>query len=168
MCQTHISWLFFTERFVYKVKKPVDFGFLDFTTLESRKFFCNQEVRLNRRLAPEVYLGVVEVKVHQGRIRLGGPGKTIDYAVQMRRLPEDRMLPTLLADGQVTVDTMRRLARLVAAFHARAERGRSIDQAGTMATVLANWQEPSNKPALPRIPLAQEGTARFGACARLL
>ena len=60
--QTHISWLFFTERFVYKVKKPVDFGFLDFTTLEARKFFCGEEVRLNRRLAPEVYPGVGEAE----------------------------------------------------------------------------------------------------------
>lgn len=139
--QTHISWLFFTERFVYKVKKPVDFGFLDFTTLKARKFFCDQEVRLNRRLAPEVYLGVVEVKAHEERIRLGGPGKTIDYAVQMRRLPEDRMLPTLLAEGRVSVDTMRRLARLVAEFHARAETDVAINQAGTVATILANWQE---------------------------
>jgi uncharacterized protein len=83
-CQTHISWLFFTERFVYKVKKPVDFGFLDFTTLESRKSFCDQEVRLNRRLAPEVYLGVAEVKAHEERIRLGEPGKTevFYYAVE--------------------------------------------------------------------------------------
>jgi aminoglycoside phosphotransferase family enzyme/predicted kinase len=111
MRQTHISWLFLTERFVYKLKKPVDFGFLDLTTLASRKRFCDEEMRLNRRLTPEVYLGVVEVKAHEGRIRLGGPGTTIDYAVQMRRLPEDRMLPTLLAEGRVTVDTMRRLAR---------------------------------------------------------
>jgi uncharacterized protein len=139
--QTHISWLFFTERFVYKVKKPVDFGFLDFTTLEARKFFCGEEARLNRRLAPEVYLGVVEVKAHTGHIRLGGPGKTIDYAVQMRRLPEDRMLPTLLAEGRVTVGTMRQLARLIAEFHARAETGGAIDQAGTVATILANWRE---------------------------
>jgi aminoglycoside phosphotransferase family enzyme/predicted kinase len=157
MCQTHISWLFFTERLVYKVKKPVDFGFLDFTTLESRKFFCDQEVRLNRRLAPEVYLGVVEVKAHEGRIRLGGPGKTIDYAVQMHRLPEDRMLPTLLAEGRVTVDTMRRLARLVAEFHAQSETGGAIDQAGTVATVLANWQEnfDQTRPYLG-FPLPQE------------
>jgi uncharacterized protein len=62
--QTHISWLFFTERFVYKLKKSVDFGFLDFTTLAPRKFFCDEEVRLNRRQAPDVYLGVVEVKAH--------------------------------------------------------------------------------------------------------
>jgi aminoglycoside phosphotransferase family enzyme len=68
MRQTHISWLFFTERFVYKGKKPVDFGFLDLTSLEARRFFCGEEVRLNRRLAPEVYLGVVEVKAYERHI----------------------------------------------------------------------------------------------------
>jgi uncharacterized protein len=141
MRQTHISWLFFTERFVYKVKKPVNFGFLDFTTLEARKFFCEQEVRLNRRLAPEVYLGVVEMKAHDGRIHFGGLGDTVDYAVQMRRLPEERMLPTLLAEGQVPIATIRQLARLIADFHAQAERGDDIDQAGRVETILANWEE---------------------------
>jgi aminoglycoside phosphotransferase family enzyme len=157
MRQTHISWLFFTEHFVYKVKKPVDFGFLDFTALESRQFFCDQEVQLNRRLAPGVYLGIVEVKADEGRIRLGGPGKTIDYAVQMRRLPEDRMLPRLLAAGQVTFDTMRRLARLVAEFHTQAETGGAIDEAGTVTTVLTNWQEnfDQTRPYLG-FPLPQE------------
>jgi aminoglycoside phosphotransferase family enzyme len=157
MRQTHISWLFFTERYVYKVKKPVDFGFLDFTSMELRKLFCDEEVRLNRRLAPEVYLGVVEVKVHEGRIRLGGSGKTIDYAVQMCRLPEERMLPTLLAEGRVSVDTMRRLARQVAEFHARAETGGAIDEAGTVATVLTNWLEnfDQTRPYLG-FPLPQE------------
>jgi aminoglycoside phosphotransferase family enzyme len=165
MCQTHISWLFFTERFVYKVNKPVDFGFLDFTTLESRKLFCDEEVRLNRRLAPEVYLGVVEVKAHEGRIRLGGPGKTLDYAVQMHRLPEDRMLPTLLAERQVSVDTMRRLARHIAEFHARAETGGAIDEAGTVATVLANWQETFEqiRPYLV-FPLGQEAYDKIRHC----
>ena len=59
--QTHISYLFFTPRYVYKIKKPVDFGFLDFTTLEKRRFFCHQEIALNKRLSPEIYIGVVEV-----------------------------------------------------------------------------------------------------------
>jgi aminoglycoside phosphotransferase family enzyme/predicted kinase len=141
MRQTHISWLFFTERFVYKLKKPINFGFLDFTTLEARKFFCEEEVRLNRRLAPEVYLGVVEVKAHDRCIHFEGSGEIVDYAVQMRRLPEERMLPTLMAEGQVTVEMIRQLARLIADFHAQAETGDDIDQAGTGATVLANWQE---------------------------
>jgi aminoglycoside phosphotransferase family enzyme/predicted kinase len=139
--QTHISWLFFTEHFVYKVKKPVNFGFLDFTTLEARRHFCEEEARLNRRLAHDVYVGVLEVKMANGRIRLGGPGETIDYALQMRRLPEDRMLPVLLASGEVTADTMQRLAQLLAAFHAQADTGAKINQDGTVATILGNWQE---------------------------
>jgi uncharacterized protein len=96
MRQTHISWLFFTEHFVYKVKKPVNFGFLDFVTLEARRHFCEEEARLNRRLASDVYVGVLEVKAANDHVRLGGPGETVDYALQMRRLPEDRMLPALL------------------------------------------------------------------------
>jgi hypothetical protein len=101
-----------TDRFVYKVKKPVNFGFLDFTSLAARKQFCEEEVRLNRRLAPGVYMGVVEIKVCDGHIRLEGPGETVEYAVQMHRLPEERMLPAQLATGQVTPETMQRLARL--------------------------------------------------------
>jgi hypothetical protein len=139
--QTHISWLFFTEQFVYKVKKPVNFGFLDFTTLEARRHFCEEEARLNRRLARDVYVGVLEVKATNGRIRLGGPGEIIDYALQMRRLPEDRMLPALLAAGDVTPQTMRRLAQLLAAFHEEAATGGEIDQDGTLAVILKNWQE---------------------------
>lgn len=141
MRQTHISWLFFTEGFVYKVKKPVNFGFLDFTTLEARRFFCEEEVRLNRRLTSGVYLGVVEVKVKNGQVHLGGSGQVIDYAVHMRRLPEDRMLPTLLAAGDVSPATMHQLAHLLADFHAQAETGPVINQDGTLATVLANWEE---------------------------
>ncbi|HSF33358.1 MAG TPA: AAA family ATPase [Candidatus Tectomicrobia bacterium] len=139
--QTHISWLFFTEQFVYKVKKPVNFGFLDFTTLEARRHFCEEEARLNRRLAADVYLGVLEVKAVNSHVRLGGPGETIDYALQMRRLPEDRMLPALLASGDVTPGTMRRLARLLAGFHGQAATGGEIDHDGTLAVILKNWQE---------------------------
>jgi aminoglycoside phosphotransferase family enzyme/predicted kinase len=141
MRQTHISWLFFTEHFVYKVKKPVNFGFLDFTTLEARRFFCEEEARLNRRLAPNVYVGVLEVNAADGRICLAGPGKVVDYAVQMRRLPDERMLPTLLAVGEVTAETMRRLAHLLAEFHAQAETGPVVNQDGTVATILGNWEE---------------------------
>jgi aminoglycoside phosphotransferase family enzyme/predicted kinase len=157
MRQTHISWLFFTERFVYKVKKPVNFGFLDFTTLEARQFFCQAEVRLNRRLAPGVYLGVVDVKAEDGLMHFGGSGVTIDYAVQMRRLPEDRMLPALLAKGEVAGDTMRHLARLIADFHAQADTGGDIDRDGSLDVILANWQEnfAQTRPYLG-FPLSQE------------
>ncbi|MBI5234214.1 MAG: kinase, partial [Deltaproteobacteria bacterium] len=69
--ETHISYLFLTGKHVYKIKKPVDFGFLDFTTLEKRRFFCQQEVRLNSRLSPDVYLGVEEIKEEEGRLSFG-------------------------------------------------------------------------------------------------
>ena len=82
--QTHISWLFLVGDRVYKVKKPVDLGFLDYTSLESRRFFCHEEVRLNRRLAPEIYLGVVPVVRRQdGAISVDGKGEIIDWAVEM-------------------------------------------------------------------------------------
>jgi uncharacterized protein len=139
--QTHISWLFFTQHFVYKVKKPVDFGFLNFTTLDARRHFCEEEARLNRRLAQDVYVGVLEVKVANGHIRLGGPGETIDYALQMRRLPEDRMLPALLRSGAVSTETMGRLAHLLAVFHRQAATGGEINQDGTIAVILKNWEE---------------------------
>src|SRR4029453_2920934 len=102
-----------------------------FTSLEARRHFCKEEARLNRRLAPAVYLGVRTVTAADGEIRLGGPGVVIDYALQMRRLPEGRMLPSLLAAGEVTSDTMCRLAALLAAFHAKAESGPAIDHDGT-------------------------------------
>src|SRR3990172_9211974 len=86
LVQTHVSYVFLAGDFVYKVKKPVDFGFLDFSTLEKRRHFCQEEVRLNRRLSPDVYLGVAEIRERGGRLAIEGPGRTVEYAVVMRRL----------------------------------------------------------------------------------
>src|SRR5262245_65631196 len=84
LVETHISWVFLAGDRVYKVKKPVDLGFLDFTTLERRRFFCEEEVRLNRRLTRDLYLGVVELN-GPGAISFGGPGPTVEVAVMMKR-----------------------------------------------------------------------------------
>jgi len=167
MQQTHISWLFFTRDFVYKVKKPVNFGFLDFTSLEARRRFCEEEARLNRRLAPDVYLGVRDITAADGEIRVGGPGNVIDYALQMRRLPESRMLPALLAAREVTSDTMYRVAALLAAFHAKAESGPAIDHDGTVGVILGNWEENFTQ-ACPYLdwPLAREASDEI--CRRVL
>ena len=92
MIETHISFIFFAGDYVYKVKKPVDYGFLDFTTLEKRRYFCQREVELNRRICPEVYLGVEEIREEDGRYTVGGTGRTVEYAVKMLRLsPENSM-----------------------------------------------------------------------------
>ncbi|MDP2917550.1 MAG: hypothetical protein Q8O16_06445 [Dehalococcoidia bacterium] len=96
LAQTQMSFVFLTDNYVYKVKKPVDLGYLDYTTLDKRHYFCRQEVELNRRLCPEVYLGVVPITRSNGAFTLGGQGEVVDYAVKMRRLPEDRMMNVLL------------------------------------------------------------------------
>jgi len=82
LAQTQMSFVFLTDDYVYKVKKPVNLGFLDYTTLDKRQFFCQQEVKLNRRLCPDAYLGVVPITQERGNITLEGQGRTIEYAVK--------------------------------------------------------------------------------------
>lgn len=121
--ETHMSWVFLTDTHAYKLKKPVRYDYLDFSTVEARRLDCEAEVRLNRRLAADVYLGVVPLVLDAaGRLRLGGAGETVDWLVRMRRLPADRMLDHLLRKGAVKqpeiVQLVRRLARFYAALPA--------------------------------------------------
>lgn len=139
--ETHISYLFFTGNYAYKVKKPVDFGFLDFTTLEKRKFFCRQEVRLNSRLSPDVYLGVVEIRERDGRISLDGDGETVEYAVKMREMPQEGMLNRLVAEGKATPELMARIAQRIALFHREADTTPDIAAFGDLSVIKKNAQE---------------------------
>src|SRR5215203_1734614 len=141
LVETHISWVFLADDRVYKVKKPVDFGFLDYSTLSRRKHFCEEEVRLNRRLCADAYVGVVPIVATPGGLRIGGPGPAVEYAVEMRRLPARRMLDSLLRHGEVGEEIIDRVARRIAAFHASAESGPEVDQYGSIQTVQANWEE---------------------------
>ena len=84
LIQTHISWVFLTDGFAYKVKKPVDLGFLNFTTLRRRHHYLQEELSLNRRLCPEIYREVLPITAPRGGVRVGGPGPPVDYALQMR------------------------------------------------------------------------------------
>jgi len=119
--ETHMSWVFLTDTHAYKLKKPVRYDYLDFSTAEARRLDCEEEVRLNRRLAAEVYLGVMPlVRDAAGRLRLGEAGETVDWLVQMRRLPADRMLDHLLRDGAVDQAEIVQLARRLARFYAAA------------------------------------------------
>jgi hypothetical protein len=125
--ETHLSRLYFVGAHVFKVKKAVDLGFVDFSTLEQRKFACDEEVRLNRRLAPDTYLGVRPiVRGPGGAVRVGGAGAPIEYAVEMVRLPAAQMLDAKLARGEI--DRLRRSHRRAARRlpHARRTRPRSI------------------------------------------
>ena len=141
LVQTHVSYIFLTDRFAYKVKKPVDFGFLNFSTLDRRRFYCSEEVRLNRRLCPDIYLGVAEVRETSGGAGFTGDGRIIDYAVKMKRLPAERMLDRLLAEGTVSVKEIRAIARVIGEFHRRAERSSEIDGYGGIGAIRANWEE---------------------------
>ena len=121
--QTHLSVAFLVGDTVYKVRKPVNLGFVDFTTLEKRKHDCDEEVRLNRRLAPTVYRGVVPITMENGRVRVGGAGEPAEWAVEMVRLPDDATLKAWIARDAVTVAHVEALARRLAEFHRTAARG---------------------------------------------
>jgi uncharacterized protein len=140
--QTHISHLFLTDRYVYKIKKPVDFGFLDFTSLEKRRFFCHEELRLNRRLSPDIYLDVVALYLDaDGVLSFKADGPAVEYAVKMRRMPQERMMSLLLEHGGVTETDIDAIAKKVARFHAEAARGDGIALFGTVEAIRSNWLE---------------------------
>ncbi len=119
--ETHISLLFLTGNHVYKLKKPVDFGFLDFTSLEKRKFFCEQEVNLNRRLSPTIYLGVIRITKEGGRIHLEGKGEPVEYAVKMKQIPEEKLMDHLLERRQVTPKMIEAVSEKLVQFYFAAE-----------------------------------------------
>jgi len=138
--ETHISHVFLAGDYAYKLKKPVDLGFLDFTSLEKRRAACAEELRLNRRLAPDVYLAVVPVCRGPGGIRvtMDGCGKSeveIEVAVQMRRLPQEGLLDRLAQRGDLALAHMTDIARQVARFHAAARRGPEIDVYGRIESL---------------------------------
>ena len=139
LIQTHISYVFIAGDFVYKIKKPLKFDFLDFTTLEKRKFYCEEELRLNRRLAPDTYLDVAAISRDAlGNIILGKEVEIIDYAVRMKKLSADRMLKTLLAKGLADEKIMDALARKIALFHQQARTDASIDKMGGIKNIRHN------------------------------
>lgn len=142
LIQTHISFIFIAGDYVYKVKKAVDFGFLDFTTLALRRHYCAEELRLNQRLASDVYLDVVEIgEDGEGRIVLGRGERIVEYALLMRTLPRERMLKKLLRDGTVDPLVMEAIARKLVQFHGQAATGGDIDRIGSVETIRTNHEE---------------------------
>jgi len=141
LVQTQISVVFLAGDYVYKVKKPVDFGFLDFTTLDKRRFYCQQEVTLNKRLCPDTYLGVVAITQDEDSFSVGGNGTAVEYAVKMRALPQQRMMDNLLRSNQVTPEMMERVAERLAEFHRQAEISEQLATIGGLDTVTQNTEE---------------------------
>jgi uncharacterized protein len=133
--ETHISKVFLTGPYAYKIKKPVDLGFVDFTSLERRRFFCEQEVLLNKRLTDGVYIEVVPIGYDGHLFRLGATAKVVEYAVKMRQLPAAATMRNLLATGRILSDDLERLAAKLANFHKSARR--VADPAGRTYAKLA-------------------------------
>jgi uncharacterized protein len=139
--QTHISHIFLTGGLVYKIKKPVDLGFLDFTTLAKRRYFCYQEVLLNRRLTKDIYLGVVKITDERGRPVINGKGPVLDYAVLMKEMPQARMMNRLLAENKVTERDVRALVRILVPFYRQARTGKGINPFGRTEIWAKNTEE---------------------------
>jgi hypothetical protein len=140
LTQTHISFVFLTRNFVYKVKKAVDLGFLDFTTLEKRRLFCEKELELNRRLCEGMYLEVVPIN-RSNVIKIKGEGETVEYAVKMKRMPQEKMMNKLLEENKVDNKLIDRIAKIIAEFHSKAETNRRISEFGSLAVIETNWKE---------------------------
>jgi aminoglycoside phosphotransferase family enzyme len=141
LMQTQISYVFLAGDYVYKIKKPVDMGFLDYTTLEKRLYYCRKEVELNRRLCANTYLGVVPITRDNSGYVLGGKGGAEEYAVKMRRLPQDAMMDALLAKNRVTPRMVADVAKTIADFHKRATTSAEISTLGGIDAVIQNTSE---------------------------
>ena len=137
LIETHISWVLLGPELAYKLKKPVRFGFLDFSTPALRRHCCEEEVRLNRRLAPRLYLGVVAVHGPLQSPSIGGAGEVLDYAVQMRRFPDDAGWLPRLARGDDLRTAVDALALRIARFHAQAPVAQAGGPYGAPSRVIA-------------------------------
>ncbi len=140
LVQTQMSFLFLGDRYVYKVKKPVNLGYLDYTTLDQRRYFCRREVELNCRLCPDIYLGVVPI-TKQGHFFAEGRGEALEYAVKMRRLPAEAMMDVLLAENRVSPQMVANVAAKIAEFHQKAETSVSISRFGELSAIIINTDE---------------------------
>ncbi len=137
LLETHISWVILTGEFAYKIKKPVDFGFLDFSTLAQRRFFCHEELRLNQRLAASLYLSVVPITGTAERPQLGGAGPVLEYAVKLRQFEDSALGDRLAQAGQLENPLLDDLATTLARFHQDAPRAQAMDDHGTPAAIAA-------------------------------
>lgn len=141
LIETHISWILLAGEFAYKIKKPVELGFLDFSTLERRHHYCLEELRLNRRLVPSLYLDVVSIVGPVDRPRVGATGDPIEYALKMRRFPQSAQLDRMLEAGRVNTETMDVLAAEISRFHESVPVATTADAYGTPEHVMAPARE---------------------------
>jgi len=142
LVQTHISFVIIADSFVYKIKKAVNFGFLDFSTLEKRRYYCQREIDLNRRLSDDLYIDVLPVCFDGTRHRIGeGWGKPVDYAVKMKRIPENLLMRSVFENGLLTNEHLKRISGKLAHFHLNAAHSDEIDEFGLPESFKINTDE---------------------------
>ncbi len=142
LVQTHISLVFVADAFVYKIKKPVDFGFLDFSSLEKRGLYCRKEMELNRRLSQGIYLDVLPVTFDGERHSLrGDKGEVVDYALKMKRIPPESLMRSIFDRGELSEGHLKQVAEVLARFHIHAQRSPEIDTFGEMERFKINTDE---------------------------
>lgn len=141
LIHTHISTVALTGKYAYKIKKPVDFGFLDFSTLDKRKHYCDEELRLNRRLCPDIYLDVLPITKLNNTYRLNGNGDVVDYAVKMKQFPQDHIMTTMLEHGKITPHHIDRLIARLVDFYNNDHPTPEKNQFAAMSTVKHNIDE---------------------------
>ena len=139
--ETHISWVLLTGSFAYKIKKHVNLGFLDFSSLEKRQHYCHEELRLNSRLAADIYLDVVAIRGTEDKPKLDGSTAVIEYAVKMRQFEPDNTFDQLLIDNQLTTQQIKQTANIIAAFHAKIKRATNDSEFGNPDRVMRPVQE---------------------------
>lgn len=141
LIQTHVSYVFLTGDYAYKVKKPVNFGFLDFSTLEKRQHFCSEELRMNQPIAPDIYLEVLPIAEAGDKFVLGGAGQPVEYALKMCQFPQEALFIKIFEAGKLTEAHMEELGRVVAQFHAQAPTNDYIRSFGEVSKIREAFDE---------------------------
>lgn len=141
LIQTHVSYVLLTGEYAYKLKKPVNFGFLDFSTLEKRQNFCHEELRLNQRGASELYLEVLPITFTGEQYILAGTDAPVEFVLKMRQFPQEALLSSLFAAGKLTESNLEELGRVVAQYHAKTQTNDYIRSFGEVAQVRAAFDE---------------------------
>ena len=139
--QTHISYVFLTGDYAYKLKKAINFGFLDFSTLDRRQHFLQEEIRLNSAIAPELYLEVLPITQAGDKYVLGGVGEAVEYVLKMRQFPQENLFINLFTAGKLDIEQMEELGKIVAQFHSQAETNEYIRSFGTVAKIREAFDE---------------------------
>ncbi len=141
LIQTHISFVALTGKYAYKIKKPVDFGFLDFSTLEKRKYFCEEELRFNRRLCPEIYLDVISINKKKDGLKINGEGETVDYAVKMKEFSQKSIMSNLLKNDLISDKKIENICEILVEFYKKNVSSKEIDKYGSVELVKKNTDE---------------------------